>query len=125
MKKPVRFDCSAEVVELGSDLAARTAQETHDDAHSFDGVTFGVAAMSRNAPHAGERHADGDEILYLISGRANVVMLDEGGDTLEMNAGDGLIVPKGTWHRVDILEPCRIVYVTPGSNNQTRPLKSR
>lgn len=122
MSKPIRFDCMKEVVELGSDLAARTAKETHDDAHSFDGVTFGVAAMSQNAPHNGERHADGDEILYLISGRANVVMLDDGGETLEMNAGDGLIVPKGTWHRVDILEPCRIVYVTPGSNNQSRPL---
>lgn len=35
---------------------------------------------------------------------------------------DGLIVPKGAWHRVDILEPSQIVYLTPGPNGKYRPL---
>jgi quercetin dioxygenase-like cupin family protein len=38
--------------------------------------------------------------------------------------GDGLVVPKGTWHRVDIIEPSQIVYLTPGPNNQFRPVPS-
>ena len=33
-----------------------------------DGATFGVATMHENSPHDGERHPDGDEVLYLISG---------------------------------------------------------
>ncbi|NIV18071.1 MAG: hypothetical protein GWN47_06570 [Woeseiaceae bacterium] len=35
---------------------------------------------------------------------------------------DGFIVPKGVWHRVDILEPSQIVYLTPGPNGKYRPL---
>ncbi|MGB5510074.1 MAG: hypothetical protein WBM87_00025 [Woeseiaceae bacterium] len=31
--------------------------------------------MAENSPHGGEMHPDGDEVLYLISGRANVVFL--------------------------------------------------
>jgi quercetin dioxygenase-like cupin family protein len=43
---------------------------------------------------------------------------------LDMAPGDGLIVPKGVWHRVDILEPSKIVYVTPGPNNEFHPIES-
>jgi quercetin dioxygenase-like cupin family protein len=80
--------------------------------------------MSENSPHGGERHPDGDEVLYLISGRVNVVFLDSDEEDIEIVPGDGLVVPKGTWHRVDIIEPSQIVYLTPGPNNQFRPLPS-
>jgi hypothetical protein len=39
-----------------------------------------------------------------------------------MTGGDGLVIPRGLWHRVDIIEPCQIVYVTPGPNNEFVPL---
>ena len=87
-----------------------------------DGMTFGVASMLENSPHGGEMHPDGDEVLYLISGRVNVVFLDSPQEDIGMKPGEGLIVPKGIWHRVDILEPCQIVYLTPGPNNEFRPL---
>ena len=77
--------------------------------------------MSENSPHNGERHPDGDEILYLISGKVRVVFVDGDADDIDVSPGDGLVVPKGTWHRVDILEPSQIVYLTPGPNNQFRP----
>ena len=76
--------------------------------------------MSENSPHNGERHPDGDEILYLISGKVRVVFVDGDADDIDVSPGDGLVVPKGTWHRVDILEPSQIVYLTPGPNNQFR-----
>lgn len=87
-----------------------------------DGATFGIATMSENSPHNGERHPDGDELLYLISGRVRVVFVDGDYEDIEVVPGDGLIVPKGVWHRVDILEPSQIVYLTPGPNNEYRPL---
>jgi mannose-6-phosphate isomerase-like protein (cupin superfamily) len=87
-----------------------------------DGVTIGIAAMTQNSPHGGEMHPDGDEVLYLISGRVNVVFEDETIMDVEMLPGDGLIVPQGVWHRVDILEPSQIMYATPGPGGEYRPL---
>ena len=78
--------------------------------------------MSENSPHNGEMHPDGDEVLYLVSGRVRVVFPDDPVDDVDVSPGDGLVVPKGMWHRVDILEPSRIVYLTPGPNNEYRPL---
>lgn len=122
MSAPKKFDPAVFTIGLSRDLAASKVPERPDPPIPFDGMTFGIAKMSENSPHAGEMHPDGDEVLYLISGRAKVVFLDSAEADIEMRPGDGLVVPKGIWHRVDILEPCRIVYLTPGPNNQFRRL---
>lgn len=123
MNKPIRFDATTHTIGLNREYRASAVPERPDPPIPVDGVTFGVATMSQNSPHGGERHPDGDEILYLISGKARVVFLDSSEEDIEMHPGDGLVVPRGTWHRVDILEPCQIVYVTPGPNNEFRPLQ--
>ncbi len=122
MTKPIRFDPLKHVVGLSSDFAAARMPEQPDPPLPFTGMTFGVATMSENSPHGGEMHPDGDEVLYLISGKVKVVFLDSDEDDIEVEPGDGLVVPKGVWHRVDILEPSQIVYLTPGPNNQFKPL---
>ncbi len=122
MTRPTEFDPRTHTIGLGRDLLASKIPERPDPPVPVDGVTFGVAAMSENSPHGGEMHPDGDEVLYLIAGRARVVFLDTDDEDIEMRPGDGLVVPKGVWHRVDILEPCQIVYLTPGPNNEFRPL---
>ena len=122
MTKPVRFDPSIHTIGLTRGFSASTMPEQPDPPVPFSGITFGVATMTENSPHGGEVHPDGDEVLYLISGRVKVVFLDSDEDDIEVSPGDGLIVPKGVWHRVDILEPSQIVYLTPGPNNQFRPL---
>lgn len=122
MNGPTRFDPSSHVVGLGRDLLAALLPERPDPPIPVDGMTFGVAAMAENAPHGGEMHADGDEVLYPVSGRVRVVLLESDAADIEMKPGDGMLVPKGVWHRVDILEPCRIVYLTPGPDNEFRPL---
>ena len=118
----IKFDPDTQTVGLTRNLEASLVPAQPDPPVPIDGVTFGVATMTENSPHGGERHPDGDEILYLIAGRARVVFLDTDDDDVEMVPGDGLVVPKGVWHRVDILEPCQIVYATPGPNNEFRPL---
>ena len=122
MAEAIRFDARGTAVGLSRRFAARPLDQRPDPQPPFDGVTFGVADMAENSPHGGERHPDGDELLYLISGRVRVVFIEGDGDDIELVPGDGLIVPAGVWHRVDILEPCRIVYLTPGPNNEYRPL---
>jgi len=118
----VIFDPTTHTVGLSRDLLASLHPEQPDPPVPVDGLTFGVATMTENSPHGGEMHPDGDEILYLVSGRVRVVFLDGDDSDVDMQPGDGLVVPKGVWHRVDILEPSQIVYATPGPNNEFRPL---
>lgn len=120
MTKPIPFDPSIHVIGLSRDFAAKKLPERPDPPIPIDGVTFGVATMSENSPHGGEMHADGDEVLYLISGQVRVVFLDDPVDDIDVLPGEGLVVPKGMWHRVDVIEPCEIVYITPGPNNEFR-----
>lgn len=122
MTSPIRFNPQTHSIGLSRSLSASAVPDRPDPPVPVDGVTIGIATMHENSPHAGEMHPDGDEVLYLISGRANVVFLDTDDADIEMRPGDGLVVPKGVWHRVDILEPSQIVYATPGPNNQFRPL---
>ena len=122
MTDPMKFSPSEYAIGIGRNLAAFKVREQPDPPIPVDGMTFGVASMSENSPHGGEMHPDGDEVLYLISGRVNVVFLDSPQADVEIKPGEGLVVPKGMWHRVDILEPCQIMYLTPGPNNEFRPL---
>lgn len=107
---------------MSKHLQATILPEQPDPPLPVEGLTIGIATMAENSPHGGEMHPDGDEVLYLISGRANVVFLDDPEDDIELNPGSGLVVPQGMWHRVDILEHSQIVYATPGPNNQFRAL---
>jgi quercetin dioxygenase-like cupin family protein len=74
-------------------------------------------------------HPDGDELLYLISGRIDVI-LEDGGDVENIGVqrvealqpGDAIVVPRGVWHRVDVRESSHLVHVTPGPGGGHRPL---
>ena len=124
MNKAKEFDVSRDTVGIDRSLRATLVPAQEDPAIPVDGMTFGVATMTENSPHDGEMHPDGDEILYLISGKVRVTLENEENQVLEMGPGDAMIVPQGIWHKVDILAPSTIVYVTPGPNNQHRPLES-
>ncbi len=122
MTNPYIFNPLTDTIGLDRDLMAVKVSQRSDHSNPIEGTMFGVATMSKNSPHDGERHPDGDEVLYLISGRVRVVFPDSTVDDIDVKPGDGLVVPKGMWHRVDILEPSQIVYVTPGPNSEYRPL---
>lgn len=122
MGETEKFDQDKHVVAIKRDMSAETMPAQPDPAIPVDGYSFGVATMTENSPHDGEMHPDGDEVLYLVSGRVGVTLETDPVQELEMLPGDGLIVPKGVWHRVDILEPSQIVYLTPGPNGEYRPL---
>ena len=123
MSDPVRFDAASQTTAIKRDLLAETLPARPDPAIPVDGYTFGVVTMIENSPHDGEMHPDGDEVLYLIDGKVKIMLETYPVQEFELNPGDGIIVPKGVWHRVDILEPSQIVYLTPGPNGKYRPLK--
>jgi mannose-6-phosphate isomerase-like protein (cupin superfamily) len=91
----------------------------------IDGYVIGTPVLARPAPHNGEMHPDGDEVLFLISGRLEVVLEeDESPVAVEMTPGQTLIVPKGVWHRVLPREPSQLLHITPGPGGEWRPLKN-
>lgn len=122
MEKPTRFYPATDTVGVSRDLVATVVPAQPDPPIAVDGITIGIATMSENSPHGGEMHPDGDEVLCLISGHVRVVFEDPEYEDVDMQPGQGLIVPKGAWHRVDILEPSQIMYATPGPGGEYRPL---
>ncbi len=87
------------------------------------GFTVGAPLMMRPAPHAGEMHPDGDELLFVISGHVSVLLEEPGAHRLlELRPGQALVVPRGVWHRVVPNEPSQLVHITPGPGGEHRPL---
>lgn len=70
--------------------------------------------MNNDAPHDGEMHPDGDEVIYVLEGRFRVRLGTENPTDVEVGIGEGVVIPKGVSHKIHILAPCRMVTVTPG-----------
>ncbi len=106
--------------DIHRDLSVTARERTPGPPKRIDGMTIGILTMTEDAPHGGEVHPDGDEILYVISGRLRVEG-DSSPEPLELAAGGACIVRKGEWHRVSVLEPTQLIHVTPGPNGDHRP----
>jgi mannose-6-phosphate isomerase-like protein (cupin superfamily) len=119
-----RIDLAREVVGLGrSDRRARLVEQTGGPPQRIDGLTVGAPELTGDAPHDGEMHPDGDELLYLISGAVTLTLeLADGDHLVDLGAGDPVVVPKGVWHKITMREPGRLIHITPGPNGDARPL---
>ena len=120
-----RIDLEQEVVGLGrSDRLARIVeQQKGRPPERIDGFTIGAPRITGDAPHEGEVHPDGDELLFLISGAVTVTLeLADGDRLVALGAGDGLVVPKGVWHKITMRDPGQLIHITPGPNGDARPL---
>jgi mannose-6-phosphate isomerase-like protein (cupin superfamily) len=87
----------------------------------IDGMTVGIVTMTEDAPHGGEVHPDGDEFLYVMSGRIRITTESDPDFELTLGAGEACIVPKDLWHKVSILEETQLFHMTPGPNGDHRP----
>lgn len=70
-----------------------------------------------------EMHPAGDEIVVLLSGRADIILEQAGGHQIKSlaQAGSFVIVPKGSWHTGRIAVPTSLMFVTPGEGTEHRP----
>ena len=73
--------------------------------------------------HSGhwERHPLGDEVLCLLEGRVRVILrATEAGDGrgMPLEPGQMLVVPRGSWHRLEALEPGRLLFITPARGSE-------
>ena len=122
MNRIVRVDPSRVVFDIHRDLSVTTRETRPGPPRRIDGMTVGIVTMVDDAPHGGEVHPDGDEILYVVSGRLRVTGESDPDTSIELGAGEACIVPKGEWHLVRLLEKTQLIHITPGPNGDHRPL---
>lgn len=69
-----------------------------------------------------ERHPNGDEIVFLVSGRADFLLRDEDGERRISlrQPGSFVVVPKDTWHTAKIADQAAMLFVTPGEGTENR-----
>lgn len=68
-----------------------------------------------------ERHAQGDEVVYVVEGETTLFMLSADGErALTMRAGEVLVVPANTWHRFETPVGVKILTVTPQPTDHSR-----
>jgi quercetin dioxygenase-like cupin family protein len=117
-------DLASGYLVLSSDGAVSALEAEPGPPPQVPGVLIGAPLMTANAPHAGEIHPDGDEVLYVVSGGVDVVLEEPGGDrAVPVAAGEAFVVPRGIWHRVLLREPTRLLHLTPGPGSRHRPLE--
>jgi mannose-6-phosphate isomerase-like protein (cupin superfamily) len=121
------FSFDGVAATLGRD-GTSSVVPTHGQPVRVDGYTVGVVPrMEHPPPHRGEMHPDGDELLYFVSGRVRVVLDDGDQDHVgsetrhDVGPGEAFIVPRGVWHRLEVIEPAHLVHVTPGPGSGHRP----
>ena len=86
-----------------------------------EGMTLGIITMEGDAPHGGEMHPDGDELIYVISGKLRIVGDSSKSEPLVLEPGAACIVKKGEWHTVEVMVKAQLMHVTPGPNGSHRP----
>jgi mannose-6-phosphate isomerase-like protein (cupin superfamily) len=69
-----------------------------------------------------ERHPKGDEIVCLLSGRAEMLLRNEGVESRQTLSRPGafVVVPRGAWHTARIAEATTMLFVTPGEGTENR-----
>ncbi|MFY0665082.1 MAG: cupin domain-containing protein [Natronospirillum sp.] len=67
-----------------------------------------------------ERHPAGDEIVVLLSGKADMMLRVDGKDErVSLNQpGSYVVVPAGVWHTARVAEKTRMLFVTPGEGTE-------
>ena len=65
-----------------------------------------------------EMHPDGDEVILITDGEVRVHT--DPGTPVVVRAPNLVIMPAGTWHTMDVIEPARVVTITWGAGTQHR-----
>ena len=120
------LDLARVVVGLHRDGSTELIPNRRGPPQRIEGYTVGAPLLTRAPPHGGERHPDGDELLFLVSGRVTLHLEEDGEERLvDLGPGEAFIVPRGVWHRVVLSEPSQLVHITPGPRGDHRRCLSR
>lgn len=66
-----------------------------------------------------EMHPQGDEMVYLLSGEATLILrLQQGDVEIPLSPNRGHLIPKGIWHTAHTAVPCQALFITHGKDTQ-------
>lgn len=66
-----------------------------------------------------EMHPAGDEILFMLDGRATFLLeLADGVREIELIPGRALVMPRGVWHTAKVSRLARLLAITAGHGTQ-------
>jgi uncharacterized cupin superfamily protein len=72
-----------------------------------------------------EQHPAGDEIVVLLTGKAEFLLRHDSGDQSVVLSEPGafVVVPQAVWHTARIAEPTTVLFITPGEGtaNESQP----
>ncbi len=109
-------DGSGKPLEVGDDFWTKTI------------ATLGAGWLVTGAHFEGawehwEMHPKGEELIFLVSGRVELIVEDEEGEhAIRMEPGQLYLVRRGVWHRAVATAAADTLFVTSGEGTQHRPL---
>jgi quercetin dioxygenase-like cupin family protein len=131
------FDLSRTFVHLGRGSAGPTATPLPDftftteclaeyaERFSEDGAEGRlVCVFEQDATwDTWERHPAGEEVVYLLSGRVDLVQDRDGSEhVIELHAGEAAVNPANVWHTARVHQPGWGLFITPGAGTEHRPV---
>ena len=102
--------------------AAYLAQ--YDERFASDGREGRLVTLGehRETWSSWERHPAGEELVLVLSGRADLIQEIDGLERrVELGPGQAVINPPGVWHTSDVHEPGQSLFITPGLGTEHRP----
>ncbi len=123
IEKP--FKLTDGLLALDGDQRAAWVEKSHTAVRAAGAVrVLGMTAFcDDDSVHADywEIHPAGDEILYVMEGRL-LAFVASGDAVLEavVEPGHALVVPQAHWHRLRVLEPGRLLFLTPTAGTGLR-----
>lgn len=68
-----------------------------------------------------ERHANGDEVVYIIEGETSLFLIENGDEKRNnLEAGELLVVPQNTWHRFETPKGAKVMTITPQPTDHSK-----
>ena len=115
----LRPDSSAEPLALGNEFWPQLMSGKLGDFHHEYLVTMGSHERDWTS---WECHPNGDEIVVLLAGRAQMVLETPAGEERVdlAAAGDYVRIPRNTWHTARIGAPTSMLFITAGEGTQHR-----
>lgn len=104
--------------KVASDLAEMEFKQLA----SFNDGHAGVFWSEAGGPSPWEMHPKCDEMLQVLEGEIEVEVLPAGGgdgERTRIPAGSFFVVPRGCWHRQNLLARTKEFYLTPGPSEHS------
>lgn len=123
------FDVTATYVHLPDGGAAIAVDHTPEfwselasGARRYDGRMMTAHRVSSDMRHW-EIHPAGEELLVAVDASVTAVFQRKHGEeTIDLAPGMACIVPRGTWHRIRVVQPGVLIFLTHGEGTEHKPL---